>query len=553
MKLEEKEFNLLDEPWIRVIDSQCKITELSVLELFEHAHEYVDLSGELSAQDIAILRILLAIMHKTFSLYDMEGNPHKFCNKDDVFIFWKELWENGKFPLKPIKKYLEMYRERFWLFHPENPFWQTNKAKIGTEYYVPKLNGELSESNNKTRLFQSSAGDAKNFMSYSQACRWLIYVNAFDDTSAKPSKESKEKAKATGKKEPPPGAGWLGKLGLIINQGNNLFETLMLNFILCDSNSELFSAETPVWELENNPSEERHQIARPDNLSALYTLQSRRLLLNRCGNVVIGFNALGGDFFEKENTFIEPMTVWKGSYNKSTKKYEPPYNPKRHDISKQFWREFSSVYTKNDENHQPQVIKWFKQLIEEKCISPTGIIRTKIVSVQYGDKDFFVTDTFSDTLSMHRAVLQDEAWQLRIQDAIKICDYLAQAIYFLATDINFASGGSNTTKEHDAKQAQSQFYTLIDMPFRMWLYSLNPDEQDEDEVLTEWTEKAIKIAERYGKELCNQAGLQAFSGKEVKEAAKKGSEVKRNFYSVASALNSFEAKLYKLKSKKEEA
>lgn len=544
--MEEKEFNLLDEPWIRVIDSQCNVKELSMLELFEHAHEYVDFSGETTAQDIAVLRLLLAVLHTVFSRYDIEGNPYEICSVDDAFDFWQELWENGKFPIKPIKDYLETQRERFWLFHPENPFWQTNKAKIGKEYHIPKLNGELSESTERTRLFQFSAGDAKNFMSYSQACRWLIYINAFDDIAVKPSKEFKKKSKATGKKEPSPGVGWLGKLGLIINQGNNLFETLMFNFILCDSNNELFPPETPVWELENNPSEERHQIARPNNLSALYTLQSRRLLLNRCENVVIGFNALGGDFFEEENTFIEPMTVWKGS-DKSTKKYGVPYTPKKHDASKQFWREFSSVYTKNNENHQPQVITWFKQLIDNNCIPPTGIIRTKIVSVEYCRKKSSVTDTFSDTLSMQRAVLQDEAWQLKIQNAIEICDDLAQAIYFLAKDINLASGGSKVTEKHTTKQAQSQFYTLIDMPFRMWLYSLNPDEQDEDVMLNKWTETAVEIAGRYGKELSNQAGLKAFTGKIIK----KENEPKK-FYSVAMAINSFQAQLYKLKPKKEE-
>ena len=46
-------------------------------------------------------------------------------------------------------------------------------------------------------------------MSYAQAARWLLYVNGFDDTSAKPK----------GKNLPSVGAGWLGKLGLIFRTG----------------------------------------------------------------------------------------------------------------------------------------------------------------------------------------------------------------------------------------------------------------------------------------------------------------------------------------------
>ena len=57
----------------------------------------------------------------------------------------------------------------------------------------------------------------------------------------------------------------------------------------------------------------------------------------------------------------------------------------------------------------------------------------------------------------------------------------------------------------------------------------------------------VEIAGRYGKELSNQAGLKAFTGKIIK----KENEPKK-FYSVAMAINSFQAQLYKLKPKKEE-
>ncbi len=40
--MNEKEFNLLDEPWIRVINENCDIHEVSLIELFEHAHIYKD-------------------------------------------------------------------------------------------------------------------------------------------------------------------------------------------------------------------------------------------------------------------------------------------------------------------------------------------------------------------------------------------------------------------------------------------------------------------------------------------------------------------------------
>ena len=88
-----------------------------------------------------------------------------------------------------IRTYLGKYHERFWLFHGQYPFWQIPEAAVGTEYTVAKLNGELSESGNKVRLFPLCNGIRKQEMEYAAAARWLLYVNAYDDTSAKPKEK----------------------------------------------------------------------------------------------------------------------------------------------------------------------------------------------------------------------------------------------------------------------------------------------------------------------------------------------------------------------------
>ena len=43
------EFNLLDEPWIRVRTRDCRVEEVSLKDVFVHAHEYEDLAGETAA------------------------------------------------------------------------------------------------------------------------------------------------------------------------------------------------------------------------------------------------------------------------------------------------------------------------------------------------------------------------------------------------------------------------------------------------------------------------------------------------------------------------
>ena len=119
--MKEKEFNLLDERWIRVIDDQCHVTEVSLLEVFRDSHKYKDLCGELPTQDFAVMRVLLAILHTVFSIYDAAGNAAELEEPDDALERWKEIWEMQRFPAEVITAYLESQREKFYLFHPE-PF-----------------------------------------------------------------------------------------------------------------------------------------------------------------------------------------------------------------------------------------------------------------------------------------------------------------------------------------------------------------------------------------------------------------------------------------------
>ena len=71
-----KRYNLLDEPWIEVVSKiRGEQTEISLLELFHHAEQYICLAGEMETQNFAMLRFLLAILQTVFSRYDSDGKP----------------------------------------------------------------------------------------------------------------------------------------------------------------------------------------------------------------------------------------------------------------------------------------------------------------------------------------------------------------------------------------------------------------------------------------------------------------------------------------------
>lgn len=533
--MNETEFNLLDEPWIRVMDDNCQIKEVSLTDALLNAHKYKALKGEMPTQDIVVLRLMLAIVHTVFSRVDADGNEAELEEEDDAVDRWESLWNNRKIPEKPVREYLEKWHERFWLFHPERPFGQMAGLTYGTEYGASKLNGEISESGNKTRIFSAYSGEQKSHLTYAQAARWLLYVNSFDDTSAKPTKEGKAIA---GGKLPSPGAGWLGKLGIVYLNGKNLFETLMLNLVLIN-NDNVESEEHPLWERDVPPTSERREIPYPTNLAELYTLQSRRMLLKREENYVIGYYLIGGDFFAKENAFVEPMTVWR-----TPSKASDPYNPKRHDSAKQMWREFSVLYDNADNNHVAGIIKWFK-FISSKVKLP--IMNTAIVSVQYGDKDFFVQNVFGDSLEMNAQILSEvgRGYREEIKFEISRCEELADKISRLAGNLYLASGGTTGSKTAPDKtyrstktNAKSQLYYRLDIPFRSWLSSLDPENDDKQEKFEQWQDIAKRITLDLGSELVAAAG----------DTAMVGHKIDKTIYSAPKVYNSFlrdVSKIYK--------
>lgn len=527
----ETEFNLLDEKWILVRKSDCTTDELSLTDALLRSHEYTALSGELPTQDVSILRLLLAVLHTVFSRYTPEGEYKPVSSANEAMSRWKTLWYGGKFPEKPIREYLESQHEKFWLFHPERPFYQTKAAEKGTEYMASKMNGVLSESSNKVRLFSSCAGKSKDTLTYSEAARWLLYVNSYDDTSAKPSQESKSKEN----KLPSPGAGWLGKLGLITVRGNSLFETLMFNFIVVEpSNREIWADEKPTWELEKPREKERCEIATPDNLAELYTIQSRRLILKHENNSVTGYSLLGGDFFDKVDAFIEPMTVW--GKVKESEKTQIQFQPRRHNSSVKMWREFASVFASSDGMRLPGVVSWIDLLRQIRLIDKKRYSCFNIASVQYGDSDYFVNDIFSDSLTFHTDLLTEvgKRWQESISEEVGKCEDIARKLGKLAADIEIAAGSSpkDAPKSATVSHVQEQYYYEIDVPFREWLLSIDPEwesgSHEEHECIRKWHEISRKIAESLGKELVNSAEASAVVGRFIEVKDKTTTKNKNN-------------------------
>lgn len=508
----ETEFNLLDEKWIRVRRRNCTVDVLSMIDVLLHAHEYAGLAGELPTQDVAILRLLLAVLQAVFYYYAPDGEEEILDDPDDVLDRWEELWNAGRFPEEPIRNYLDKWHDRFWLFHPERPFYQsveTADEETAAAFKAAKINSSISESNNKTRIFASRAGEEKARLHYDEAARWLVHMQAFDDGS----NERGKGVKAIG-------VGWLGNLGIIAAHGNNLFEDLMLNMIVLDGNRDVWEEEKPVWE-QKPCSEPRREVPHPRSLSELYTLQSRRVFLQRENGYVTKCNICGGDYYEKNTyAFIEPMTLWKMEGKKDSVEGEKRI-PKTHNISRQMWREFATCFPHENDKTCPGIVSWICYLRRMGAIEKNKYIRFMICSVKYDKMKSCYEDIFSDSLTFHTDLLTELGtdWQTRITEEVAKCDELAKEMKTLAKELVIAAGSSGD----DAKEctfvqkSAEQLYYEIDMPFRQWLASIDPklsiSSDAGQNVIMQWHEKAKSIAMQMGRNFVESAGTTAIVGR----------------------------------------
>ncbi len=515
----EQEFNLLSEPWILVMRADGSTEKVSLMEVFTRAAEFRCLAGELPTQDVAVLRLLLSILHTILSRYGPDGEEAQVASSSEAVARWTQVWKEQRFPTDTIKKYLSLYRDRFWLFDPARPFFQVpenSNMSSATRCTADNLNQEISESGNKntSRFFLQRAGAERTTIGYDEAARWLVCLMVYD-TAVKPQ----------GSKC------WLASLNATVAEGKNLFETLMLNLVMSDSSSERDFYECPTWERPQAKLTQYCLVPVPRSLAALYTLQTRRVILQRENSRVTGYREICGDFFESENAFIEPMSAWKQS-----KKKEGCFLPMAPHPERQLWRDLSSLLVRNEADTRPGVVRWQSDLIRRNAVSKKPI-RLRAVSAEYDAMGYCIKNISDDSVSFCADLLSEKgnSWISTILTEVSVAETFAGQLAFLAERLAKSAGNARGDSEKAA--ARERAYFAFDMPFREWLESIDPEHDERTAKQEEWWSIAQHITRSIGLELVNSAGPQALVGRMVKE--KRGAREEEVAYSAPRAYNDF--------------
>ncbi|MDD4772946.1 MAG: type I-E CRISPR-associated protein Cse1/CasA [Eubacteriales bacterium] len=520
--MQEKEFNLLYEPWVLVLNLKGETEEVSLLTALERAHEFSRLAGELPTQDAAILRLLLAALYATFTRVDAQGSRKAIKTAPEALLRWKDLWNLKRFPYEQIKMRLCLYEDCFYLFHPERSFYQVASLHTanGKQNPVAQIISDVP-SRAERRFITLRSGKYAETLTYAEAARWLISMQAWDYAG--------KKASVIGGSPNGGGTGWLGKIGAVFPSSRTLFETLMLNLVLLDSDGSPLPYGSPIWE-QNEPQTPKKAERRPAGYCELLTWQSRRARLftgEKNGNdpsLVTGVLYSYGDVFQTANMFIEQMTGW----HKSTQgENKDQFIPNRHQKERSLWRDLGAILpqatnSQNENNLTPGVIQWVALLRENKLISDE-IIQLCSAGFHYGAMDAKVEAMTSDTLSINTGLFSKlgSDWVTRINNILQMTDNCIRQISYLAADLAKACGDSDSLyhKAGDGAgtAAKAESYFLLDMPFRKWLADIDPQKTDIDTAEQRWKDTVKGVLLRLGEEMVHQSGEKGIVGCWVKE------------------------------------
>lgn len=542
-------YNLLDEKWIQVA-SKDTVEKVSIKELFAGAAKYKELAGDMKIQDFAIMRVMLSILHTVFSRFDSNGDPYEFFEvdresflqtgdieenyledyEDALYQTWIDIWNTKEFP-KVVDEYLEKWRERFFLYDDKYPFFQVTKEVIekdaagGGEFYGKNINRLVSESNNKQAYFSPKDESYKEYIVDDELARWLITLQGYIGTSDKKKVGS---AKTYSK-------GWLYDLGGVYLQGNNLFETLMLNFVIAhNENNNLLKSQKPCWEAETiEKNIELYFHNGIDNIASLYTAWCREIFIDPNRTKEDKFVCFIAKLPEIEHSdaFLEPMTVWK--YN-DTGEYKDKYRPRKHDANKSMWRNFGLLTGVGEGTRKPGVIEWLNKLCdisesEELGFNKENITLCAVCMLDDGNATSWAPiDEVEDTLNLKERVLVDtgdNGWIIRINKTISdtkaIIDTVLKRFIFDLLEIR-------NMEKSDVSKYVEQFYFRIDLSFRNWIESIDID-NDKDTKEIEWQNVLKKAMKECVDELVSNAGLRDYKGIETSTGVKNIATIYNSF------------------------
>lgn len=189
--------------------------------------------GDIPQQAMTMLRLALGILYRAYCVEDP--------SEEQMRDMWADVFLAGHFDMDILDGYFNEWKDRFFLFG-DRPFFQVPELEyVGQKEYDPVSEMIADMPKPEKYLFAMRGLGTTDTLSLPEAARWLVFLQSFDTAGIKtPVKGNTHINK--GKIYPLKGflgTGWLGGIGGVYAEGANLFETLMLNWVLYDDRYDL--------------------------------------------------------------------------------------------------------------------------------------------------------------------------------------------------------------------------------------------------------------------------------------------------------------------------
>lgn len=527
---EASTFNLLDEPWVKCMNSENQPVSLSIRDVFSGRGSASKIVGDSPTQDYAVLRVLLAIFWRAHALNLIKTNASNDWEDFDWSEWFDELREQLVSEQRDgvVLDYLEAYEDRFDLLSPTVPFMQVADlhTKAGTTKPVSFIVPEAADN-----FFTMRTAEGRESLSLDEAARWLIHAQAYDFSGIKSGAEGDPRVKDG--KGFPIGTGWAGRTGGTIVLGTGgLLETLLLNTpqsaVLDSEEGGPVGLDTPVWEREPDTAAQRPGSnddigAVPHGAVDLATWQARRIRLFFENGRAVRVLVSNGDRIPDagKNVWGDPMTPYRYSPNKS-KKGRIAYYPSPYDPTRTMWRALDALVAlgddpgfDNDKNKAPKRPRNLSNLadLEADGYLDKNVLDLVLISMEYGPKESSVASTYVATIGLPLVVLRADEIGRKVRNAVRSSaektGKAATSLGWFAGQLLVAAGG-----EYEfGTSAADRFYTRLEPLFLSWMSDLDPDNAESAQI--EWQKQVRQQVVEDARELLRGVGTKAIVGREV--------------------------------------
>lgn len=461
-------FDLTTEPWIPVFTIDGHREDLSLKATLTRAHEIAALASDTPTVNFALLRLLLAIVHRA-TLGPVDEDQ------------WLDLWEADTLPCESIETYLTTWAHRFDLTHPTEPFYQVSELTFagGSQASLLKLIPDLPDNiqYGTNRRFEALAR-----IPLAEAARYVVHCQAFDLAGGKSAVVG-----STHKRAPHNGmvslseAGWSLRSTPMWLVGQNLRETLVLNLAIYDDDP---SRDLPAWERPHaTVAHTKDTITGPVDLM---TFQARRIDLDVDGDYVTSAKVVYGDIAKSEiKAANDPMArlSWPRKPDK-----DAAWGPVSSGSSAPGWRGLRSLVLATDHtgrrHRKPRVLE---QALRTSRFADGISIRIASAALHTDKNCAKVLDSSQEMIEVHSSILDDPALGELVASAAALGDRAAFSYSIACANLATAGGATSPdsasgTSERARRDAEAALAPI----FNQWVASLGSDSTSD--AATEWAQ-----------------------------------------------------------------